>query len=189
MTNVSTNEFKQGLKVILDKDPCIIVENVMVKPGKGQAFNRVKLRNLLTGRTLEKTFKSGESIPKAEIIETEYQYSYTDGTDWYFMHPESFEQIAVDANTMAGAEKWLKGQEICLITLWNDNPISITAPNFVELKIIESEPAVRGDSSGNVTKPAIVETGAEIKVPLFVDSGEVVKIDTRTGEYSARVKS
>ncbi len=190
MANVSTNEFKNGLKVILDSAPCSIVENIIVKPGKGQAFNRVKFKNLLTGKTLEKTFKSGESIELADVMDTEYQYSYADADAWYFMHPETFEQIAADEKTMADAAKWLTGQETCMITLWNDNPIAVTPPNFVELKITESEPGVKGDTaSSNVTKPAILETGAEIKVPLFVDEDEIVKVDTRTGEYVSRVKS
>jgi len=189
MATVSTNEFKNGLKVMLDGDPCSIVENIIVKPGKGQAFNRVKLRNLLSGRTLEKTFKSGESIELADVMDGEYQFSYADGDIWHFMHPETFDMIEADKSAMADTAKWLTGQELCVVTLWNNNPISVSPPNFVELKVIESEPGVKGDTASNVTKPATLETGAEIKVPLFVDQDEVVKVDTRTGEYVARVKT
>jgi len=188
MATVSTNEFKSGLKVMLGTEPCAIVDNIVVKPGKGQAFNRVKLKNLLTGKTLDKTFKSGESIELADVIDTEYQFSYADGDVWHFMHPDTFEMIEADKSAVGDAAKWLTRQELCVVTLWNDNPISIIPPNFAELKVSKSEPGVKGDTTGNVTKPAILETGAEIKIPLFVDEGEVVKVDTRTGEYVARVK-
>lgn len=188
MATVSTNEFRNGLKVMIDSDPCTIVENEIVKPGKGQAFNRVKLRALLTGRILERTFKSGESIERADVHEEEYQYSYTDGDLYYFMHPDTFEQIAADKTAMGETEKWLKGQEICLVTLWNGNPISITPPNFVELEITETDPGLRGDTSGGGGKPATLETGAVVRVPLFVSENELIRVDTRTGEYVSRVK-
>jgi elongation factor P len=188
MATVSTNEFKSGLKVLLNNDPCAIVENEFVKPGKGQAFNRVKLRNLLTGRVLEKTFKSGESLPLADVMDIEYQYSYNDGDNYYFMHPESFDQIAADEKAMGDAAKWVKGQEMCLVTLWNDAPIAVSAPNFVELQIVETDPGVRGDTATGGTKPATLETGAVVKVPLFIDNNEVIKIDTRSGEYASRAK-
>ncbi len=188
MATVSTNEFRNGLKVMIDGDPCTIVDNEVVKPGKGQAFNRVKLKALLTGRTLERTFKSGESIERADIHEEEYQYSYSDGDLYYFMHPESFEQIGADESAMSEAKQWLKGQEMCLVTLWNGSPISVTPPNFVELEITETDPGVRGDTSSGGGKPATLETGAVVRVPLFVPEGEVIRVDTRTGEYASRVK-
>ena len=188
MASYSTNEFKNGLKIMLDGAPCTIVENDIVKPGKGQAFNRVKIRNLLTGRVIERTFKSGESIPAADVEETELQYLFNDGSNWTFMHPTSFEQITADAKVMQAVEKWLKGQETCTVTLWDGNPIAITAPNFVELKITETDPGVRGDTSGGGSKPATLETGAVVRVPLFVQLDEIIKIDTRNGEYVGRVK-
>jgi len=171
MATVSTSEFRGGLKVMIDGNPCSIIENEIVKPGKGQAFNRVKLKSLVAGKVLERTFKSGESVERADVHEEEYQYSYSDGDLFYFMHQESFEQIGADAAAMGDTEKWLKGQEICLVTLWDGNPISITAPNFVELEITETDPGLRGDTSGGGGKPATLETGAVVRVPLFVSEG------------------
>ncbi|MBC8519580.1 MAG: elongation factor P [Gammaproteobacteria bacterium] len=188
MATVSTSEFRNGLKVMIDGAPCSIIENEIVKPGKGQAFNRVKLKSLIAGKVLERTFKSGESLERADVHEEEYQYSYTDGDLFYFMHPDSFEQIAADHAAMGDTEKWLKGQEMCLVTLWNGNPISITPPNFVELQITETDPGLRGDTSGGGGKPATLESGAVVRVPLFVAENEVIRVDTRTGEYVARVK-
>jgi elongation factor P len=188
MATYSTNEFKQGLKVMMDGDPCSIIENEFVKPGKGQAFNRVKLRNLKTGRVLEKTFKSGESIEGADVIELEMQYLYNDGEMWYFMDQSSFEQFAADENSVADAKQWIKGEETCLVTLWNNTPLSIAAPNFVILEITDTDPGVRGDTAQGGSKPATLETGAVVKVPLFIENGELLKIDTRTGEYVSRAK-
>ncbi len=188
MATHSTNEFKLGLKVMLDGDPCSIIENEFVKPGKGQAFNRVKLRNLKTGRVLEKTFKSGESIEAADVVELEMQYLYNDGEMWYFMDQNSFEQYAADANAVADARQWIKGEEMCLLTLWNNAPLSVTAPNFVVLEITDTDPGVRGDTAQGGSKPATLETGAVVKVPLFIENGELLKIDTRSGEYVSRAK-
>jgi elongation factor P len=186
MATYSTNEFRGGLKIMIDGDPCSIIENEFVKPGKGQAFNRVKIRNLKTGRVIERTFKSGESVEAADVVETDMQYLYSDGEFWHFMHPETFEQIAAGEAAVAEAAKWLKEQDVCQVTLWNGVPISVTPPNFVSLAITETDPGVRGDTSGGGGKPATLETGAVIRVPLFVDTGEVVKVDTRTGEYVGR---
>ncbi|HAD70210.1 MAG TPA: elongation factor P [Acinetobacter radioresistens] len=188
MANYSTNDFKSGLKVMLDGNPCSIMENEYVKPGKGQAFNRVKLRNLKTGKVLEKTFKSGDSLEGADIVEVEMNYLYNDGEMWHFMDPESFEQIAADKNAMGDAAKWLKddSNETCTIMLFNGVPLNISAPNFVTLKIIETDPGVRGDTSGGGGKPAKLETGAVVRVPLFVQQEESVRVDTRTGEYLER---
>ncbi len=188
MATYSTNEFRSGLKVMLDGDPCVIIENEFVKPGKGQAFNRVKIRNLKTGRVMERTFKSGESIEAADVIDTEMQYLYTDGEHWHFMHPETFEQVAADAAAVGEAAKWLKEQDLCTVTLWNGAPISVVPPNHVVLKVTETEPGVRGDTASGATKPATVETGAVVRVPLFIDEGDLIKVDTRSGEYISRVK-
>jgi len=188
MATYSTNEFRSGLKIMLDGDPCVIVENQFVKPGKGQAFNRVKYRNLKTGRVNERTFKSGESVEAADVVDTEMQYLYNDGESWHFMDPNSYEQYAIGAEAMGEAAKWLKGQEICTVTLWNDVPLSVTAPNFVELEVTETDPGLRGDTSGGGNKPATLETGAVVRVPLFVNIGDVIKVDTRNGEYVSRVK-
>ncbi len=188
MASYSTNEFKRGLKVMLDGDPAAIIENEFVKPGKGQAFNRVKLRNLKTGRVIERTFKSGESIEAADVVETEMQYLYSDGESWHFMDPESFEQFAADEVVVADARPWLKEQDICTLTLWNGAPLSVTPPNHVTLKIVETEPGVRGDTATGGNKPATLETGAVVQVPLFVNEGELIKVDTRNGEYVSRVR-
>lgn len=188
MANYSTSEFKGGLKVLLDGDPCTIIENEYVKPGKGQAFNRVRFRNLKNGRVIERTFKSGESVEGADVLELEMQYLYNDGEHWHFMDPQTFEQFTADENSIGDAAKWMKDQDICTVLLWNNVPISVTPPNFVELKIIETDPGVRGDTSGGGGKPATLETAAVVRVPLFVQPGETIKVDTRTGAYVSRVK-
>lgn len=189
MATYSTNEFRGGLKVMLDSDPCSIIENVFVKPGKGQAFNRVKLRNLKTGRVLERTFKSGESLPAADVMEVEMQYLYNDGEFWYFMSPKTYEQHAASKATIGEAEKWLKEQDTCTVTMYNDAPLAVEPPNFVTLKIVQTDPGVRGDTAAGSTKPAKLETGAKVRVPLFLNEGELIKVDTRTGDYVSRVKA
>ena len=188
MASYSTSEFKGGLKIMIDGDPCAIIENEFVKPGKGQAFNRVKIRNLKTGRVIERTFKSGESVEAADVMDTDLQYLYNDGEFWYFMDTISFEQRAASAEAVGDAVKWLKEQDMCEVTLWNDAPLAVTPPNFVMLAVTETDPGVRGDTSGGGGKPATLETGAVVRVPLFIDIGEVLKIDTRTGEYVGRSK-
>jgi elongation factor P len=186
MATYSTNEFKAGLKVMLDGDPAAIVENEFVKPGKGQAFSRVKIRNLRTGRVIERTFKSGDTIEAADIVDVEMQYLYNDGQFWHFMQPESFEQLQADSSTVGDNAKWLKEQDVCIATLWNGLPIAIEPPATVVLQIVETDPGVRGDTSGGGGKPAKLETGAVVRVPLFVQQGEKVKVNTRTGEYISR---
>lgn len=188
MPTYSTNEFKTGLKIMINGDPHNIVENEFVKPGKGQAFNRVRIRNLKTGRVVEKTFKSGESVEAADIYETEVQYLYNDGDFWHYMHPQSFEQYAISKEAVGDAVLWMQEEGICALTLFNGEPLSISAPNFVEMKIVETDPGVRGDTSGGGGKPAKLSSGATVRVPLFVQEGEVIRIDTRSGEYVARVK-
>ncbi|MCG8428252.1 MAG: elongation factor P [Chromatiales bacterium] len=188
MASYSTNEFKGGLKLMLDGDPCSIIENEFVKPGKGQAFNRVKLRNLKTGRVIERTFKSGESVEAADVIELELQYLYNDGEFWHFMDPDSFEQYQADEKAVGESVKWLKEQDVCTITLWNGTPISVTPPNFVILAVTDTDPGLKGDTSGGGGKPATLETGAVVRVPLFIQIGEVLKVDTRSGEYVSRAK-
>jgi elongation factor P len=189
MPQFSTNEFKTGLKLMLDNDPCSIIENEFVKPGKGQAFNRVKFRNLKTGRVIERTFKSGESMEGADVLELDMQYLYEDGESYHFMVPEgNYEQYVVSSNAMGDAHKWLKGQEVCMVTLWNNEPIAVTAPNFVVLKITETEPGLRGDTSSGGSKTATLETGAVIRVPLFINNDELIKVDTRNAEYVSRAK-
>ena len=186
MATYNTNEFRSGLKILLDGDPFAILENEFVKPGKGQAFSRVKIRNLKTGRVVDKTFKSGESVEAADVIDQDMQYLYTDGEFWHFMLPDTFEQFAADKAAVSDAEQWLKEQDTCLVTLWNGNPLIVTPPNFVELKIVETDPGVRGDTAQGGVKPATLETGAVVRVPLFLEEGQVVRVDTRNGEYVSR---
>ncbi len=187
MASYSTNEFKSGLKVLLDGDPCAILENEFVKPGKGQAFNRVKFRNLKNGRVWERTFKSGESIEAADVMDFDMEYLYSDGEFWHFMKTDgSFEQIGAPEAAVAEIVDWLKEQDVYQVTLWNDAPISVSAPNFVELEVTETDPGLKGDTAQGGTKPATLSTGAVVKVPLFINTGDVLKIDTRTGEYVSR---
>ncbi len=188
MAFYSTSEFKGGLKLMIDGDPCTIMENEFVRPGKGQAFSRVKLRNLRTGRVFERNYKSGESVEAADVVEKEMQYLYADGEFWHFMDPDSYEQVGADKNAVGDVAKWLKEEDSCSVTLWNGVPLSIEPPNFVVLKIAQTDPGVRGDTSGAGNKPATLETGAVVRVPLFVDEGESIKVDTRTGEYVSRAR-
>lgn len=188
MAVYSTSEIRGGMKVMIDNDPCVILENEFVKPGKGQAFNRIKIRNLKSGRVIERTFKSGDNLEAADVVDVEAQYLYNDGTGWHFMVTDTYEQFAIDADHVADAKLWLKEQSDCMLTLWNGNPLAVTPPNFVILKIAETDPGVRGDTSGGGGKPAKLETGAVVRVPLFVSEGELIKVDTRNGEYVSRVK-
>jgi len=187
MANISTSEFKTGIKVMIEGVPCTIIENEFVKPGKGQAFNRVRLRNLKTGRVVERTFKSGESLEAADVVETNMQYLYHDGSFFHFMS-ETYEQYAASEEAVGDAAKWLKGQEECIVTLWNGEPLIVTPPNFVVLVITDTEPGVRGDTSGGGSKSATLETGAVVRVPLFLNVGDLIRVDTRTGEYLSRAK-
>ena len=184
--NYSTSQFKNGLKLILDGNPCSIVNNEIVKPGKGQAFNRVKFKDLITGKTLEKTYKSGESLEGADVMELEMQYLYSDGEKWYFMEPESFEQYDLSEESMGSAIDYLVEQDICTVTLWNNNPITVVPPIQVILEVIDTDPGLKGDTAGTGGKPATLNTGVVVQVPLFVGIGDKVKVDTRTNEYSGR---
>jgi len=188
MASVSTNEFRSGVKVIMDGDPCSIVENEFVKPGKGQAFNRVKIRNLKTGRVLDKTFRSGETLEAADVLDVEMQFLYSDGEFWHFMDPNTFEQIAATKATVADSAKWLKEEDSSVITLWDGNIIVVTPPNFVDLEIAETDPGLKGDTAQGGTKPATLSTGAVVKVPLFINQNEFIRVDTRTGDYVSRSK-
>jgi elongation factor P len=188
MAYYGMNDVKNGLKILVDGIPCVIVDTDFIKPGKGQAFTRVKYRNIKTGRVVELTMKSTDSVESADVIDTDMQYLYNDGEFWHFMQPESFEQFTADEAAMGDAAKWLKGEEMCVVTLFNGAPMAIQPPNFVELQIVETDPGLRGDTSGGGGKPAKLETGAVVRVPLFVGNEEVIRVDTRTGDYVSRVK-
>ena len=188
MATYNTNVVKSGLRIILDQDPYIIVENEFVKPGKGQAFNRVRVRNLKTGKVIDKTFKSGENVEAADVVDKDMQFLYADGEMWHFMDQDTFEQYAANEAAIADAKNWLKDQDICQVTLWNNEPIVVIPPNFVELEVIETDPGLRGDTASGGIKPAKLSTGAVVRVPLFIEEGEILKIDTRSKEYVSRVK-
>lgn len=186
MTTYNTSEFKSGLKFLMEGEPCSIIENEFVKPGKGQAFNRVKFRHLKTGRVLEKTFKSGDSVPAADVVECEVQYLYNDGEYWHFMDTSTYDQFTADKTMVEDAAPWLMEQDICTLMLWNGQPLQIIPPNFVVLEVIETDPGLKGDTSGGGSKPARFKTGAVVRVPLFIHRGDLLKIDTRTGTYVSR---
>jgi len=188
MATYSTSQFKSGLKLILDGDPYAIVENEFVKPGKGQAFSRVKVRNLKSGRVIERTFKSGENVEAADVLDTELQYLYNDGEEWHFMDLESYEQHTANAAALADAKLWISEQDMCEVTFWNGQILSVQPPHHVVLKVAETDPGLRGDTSGGGGKPATLETGAVVRVPLFIEEGELLKVNARTGEYVSRAK-
>lgn len=188
MTQYSTNQFKPGLKVLLDQAPCSLINVEFVKPGKGQAFTRVSFRNLLTGRVLDRTFKSGESVPGADVMETELSFSYQNGDEWVFMNEESYEQYSLNTTQVKDIQHWIKEGLEYTVTFWNEEPIDVVPPTFVNLLITQCEPGVKGNTVSGANKTATLETGAEVKVPLFIELGETIKVDTRTGEYVSRVK-
>lgn len=186
MATVSTNEMKAGTKLLIDGEPYSVVDNEYRKPGKGQATNTIKIRNLKNGRVIDRTLKSGDTLEVADVEDMDMQYLYNDGEFWTFMDPKTFEQIQAGKTAMADAAQWIKGEEIVRITLWNGVPLLVAAPNFVELTIVETDPGLRGDTATGGTKPAKLETGAVVRVPLFITEGEKIKVDTRTGEYLNR---
>ena len=188
MASLGMNDVKNGQKILVHHEPCIITETDYVTPGTGQAFTRVRYRMIRSGRVQEITMKSTDSVEAADVVDTDMQYLYSDGEYWHFMNQESFEQVQADKAGVGDAAKWLKGEELCVVTLFNGSPIQVTPPNFVELKIVETDPGVRGDTSGGGGKPATLETGAVVRVPLFVGQDEIIKVDTRSGEYVSRVK-
>jgi len=188
MSSYTTSEIRGGMKVLLDGEPCAIVKNEFVKPGKGQAFNLSKFRNLNATPTTEKTFRSGESLEAADVVDTEMQYLYLDGDFWYFMQPESFEQYTAGKAAVGDAAQWLKDGVVCIVTLWNNVPLVVTPPPHIELKVIETDPGLRGDTATGGQKPAKLETGAVVRVPLFINEGDILRIDTRTGSYISRGK-
>lgn len=174
---------------MLDGAPHEVLEAESTKPGKGQAFTRLRLRHLLTGRVNDKTIKSAESFEAADVQEKNLQYLYRDADGCVFMAPDTYEQHTVADTAMADAERWLQPQDSCKVLLYNGQPVRITPPPFVELEITETDPGVRGDTATGGSKPATLSTGAVVRVPLFIEVGEVVRVDTRTGEYAGRAQS
>lgn len=186
MAQYSTNQFKGGLKILVDGNPCSIIENDIVKPGKGQAFNRVKLKDLINNKVLDKTYKSGELVEAADVEEMTMQYLYNDGLDWYFMHPKSFEQYSLKSTILGQTKSWLVAQDMCVIVLWNGSPISATPPNHVILEVVDTDPGLKGDTAGTANKPATTDSGAMVRVPLFINIGDKIRVDTRSGEYTGK---
>lgn len=187
MSQVSTSEFRSGMKILVDNTPFIIVANEFVKPGKGQAFNRVKLKHLMTGRTIERTFKSGDKVDEADVVESQMRMLYKEADGVVFMDDKTYDQVTVPLENIGDVDQWLKEDILYEIVFYNGQAVSVGPPTFMELLITQTDPAVRGDTaSGRVMKPAELETGAKVQIPIFVGEGEIVKIDTRTGEYVSR---
>lgn len=188
MAQISTNEFKGGIKVEIDGEPYEIVSNEFVKPGKGQPFNRVKLKNLLSARVIERTYKSGDKLDIADIEENKMRMVYKESTGVVFMDDKSYEQVTIPFSVIGDKDQWLMEEVLYSVIFYKGNPIEVVPPTFMEMKITETTPGVRGDTaSGRVLKPAMTESGSKIQVPIFVEEGDKVKIDTRTGEYVSRV--
>jgi elongation factor P len=183
---IDTADFRNGLKILMDNEPFVIVEFQHVKPGKGNAFTRTKIKNLISGRTLEPTFKSGDKVGKPDVDDKTMQYLYRDGDHYTFMDTSSYEQVLVDVDALAAQAGFLQENCNCQVLFWNGKAIGVQLPNFVVLKIVECEPGVRGDTATGAQKPAKLESGATVNVPLFINEGESIKIDTRDGVYVER---
>ena len=189
MAQVSTSDFRSGLKLEIDNQPYVIVSNQFVKPGKGQAFNRVRIKNLLNGKVVEKTYKSGEKFEVADVVETQMRMLYRDPQGAVFMCDETFEQTTIDDTHLGGSEQWLKEDLVYGILIYKGTPVAVEPPIFMDLEIVETDPGIRGDTaSGRVLKPALLETGARIQVPIFIEQGEKVRVDTRSGDYVSRAE-
>jgi len=184
---ISTNDFRTGLTIELDNHVWSVVEFMHVKPGKGSAFVRAKLKNMETGATIERTFRAGEKVPRARLDHRKMQYLYNDGDLYYFMDEESFEQMSLSKEQLGDGVKYLKENMVIDVLLHKEKTIGVELPNFVELVLVETEPGVKGDTATGGTKGAMTETGATVQVPLFVEAGDTIRIDTRTGEYMERV--
>lgn len=188
MAVINVGDLKKGLKVVVDGEPYLITECNFVKPGKGQAMYKLKLKNLLRGSCLDRTYRSGDSLEGADVSETEAQYSYKSGETFIFIDSNSYEQIELSKDQVDDAWKYLKEGMLCQLTLWNEKPITLYPPNHVVLKVEYAEPAARGNTATNLSKPCRVETGADIMCPPFVEMGDLIRVDTRTGEYVERMK-
>lgn len=187
MAQIGTNDFRGGMKILVEGQPYTIVTVQFVKPGKGQAFNRVKLKHLMTGRVIEKTFKSGDMVEVADVAEAQMRLLYVDNEGATFMDDDSFEQVVIPANKIEDIKQWLMEDQTYGIIFYNGEATSVEPPTFMEMEIAETAPGLRGDTSGRALKAAVTNTGAKIQVPLFIDQGEKIKVDTRTGEYVSRV--
>jgi len=184
---VDTSQFRNGLKIELDGEPFVMVYFQHVKPGKGGAFVRTKVKNLRTGRTFEKTFRSGEKVDEAEVEDRKMQYLYQDGDQFVFMDQETYDQLPFDAEQLGDARKYLKENLEVDVVFWRGKPINVELPAFIEAVVSQCDPGVKGDTASGATKPATIETGAVLQVPLFIKEGERIRVDTRSNEYVERV--
>ena len=184
---ISAGDFRNGITLEIDGQVVQIMEFQHVKPGKGAAFVRTKLKNVINGGVVERTFRPTEKFPQARIDRVDMQYLYSDGDLFHFMDVNTYEQVALNPDSIGDALKFVKENEMCKVCSYNGNVFSVEPPLFVELEITDTEPGFKGDTAQGATKPAVVETGATVYVPLFVDQGDKIKIDTRTGEYLSRV--
>jgi len=182
----STNEIRVGMKVEVDREPWLIVNNEFVKPGKGQAFNRIKMKNMITGRMVERTYKSGEKLELADIAEYQMRFLYQDGDSAVFMDEKTFDQVTVGPEIINPMKQWLMEEVIYQVVIYKGSVIEVAPPTFLDMLVTETTPGVRGDTSGRVLKAATTSTGAKIQIPIFIDEGEKIRVDTRTGEYAAR---
>jgi len=188
MGQISTGDLRGGMKVEVDKEPYLVVSNEFVKPGKGQAFNRIKIKHMKSGRVVEKTYKSGDKLDEADVEESNVRLVYKEADGAVFMDEKSYEQISISNEVIGAESQWLMEEVVYQVIFYKGAPIQILPPTFMEMKIIDTAPGVRGDTaSGRVLKVAILETGAKTQVPIFVEQGEKIKVDTRTGEYVSRV--
>jgi len=187
MAQVSTSEFKPGMKVEIEREPYLLVTNEFVKPGKGQPFNRVKLKHLKTGKVIERTFRSGEKLDLADVEEQMMRLLYREGEDFVFMDEKTFEQHTIPGSVIGDKEVWCKEDIEYELVYYKSEVIDFIPPTFMEMTITDTAPGLRGDTSGRVLKPAITDTGAKIQVPIFINQGEKIKVDTRTGEYVSRI--
>jgi elongation factor P len=187
MSTIDTSQFRNGLKIELDGNPFVMIYFQHVKPGKGGAFVRTKVKNLLTGKVLERTFRSGERCEEADVEDRRMQYLYMDGQDRVFMDSQSYDQIPLSDDVIGEARKFLQENMEVEVLFWRGKPVNIELPAFLEAAVVKSDPGLKGDTSSGATKPATVETGATVQVPLFINEGDVIRIDTRTGEYTERV--
>ena len=189
MSSITTNDLRIGMKVEVEREPYLIIANEFVKPGKGQAFNRIKMKNMINGRVVEKTYKSGDKLDLADIEETQMRFLYKEADGAVFMDEKTFDQVTISNELIGNNQFWLMEEVIYQVIFYKGAVIELIPPTFMEMTITETSPGVRGDSSGRVLKPATTETGAKIQVPIFVEEGERVKMDTRTGEYVSRANT
>jgi elongation factor P len=187
MAQFSTGDLRGGFKVEVEGEPYTVVANEFVKPGKGQPFNRIKLKHLLTGRVVEKTFKSGEKVDEADVEEHNMRMLYKESDGVIFMDDKTFEQLTIPNSLVEGKLQWLMEEILYVVVFYKGQPIDVVPPTFMEMKVVETTPGARGDTSGRVLKAAKTDSGATVQVPIFIEEGEKIKVDTRTGEYVSRV--